>query len=687
MEDVRLVVEGGPDAGRILAVLPGRRVIGRSPTADVTIADPALELHHVVLDGGDGEGGPYRLVQLTGRVLARVDGVPVDPSGTPVPDGATIVVGATRLRLRLPSVPPECFERPSVCAGEAPPQTLGARWTRWSRRPPTASDTDGDRVARAAWLATARAAVPDVAAVLAGLAADPASAWSRRIDGGAMFHAHIGVGAVAWSDRPSADGLGREVGGVEHIDVVDDAPVVADLGPRAVLQLVGPGAAGVARALVVQLAVAIPADHVRLRGVGPWADVLAPFPHADTAEPVADAAHIVLVADAPGLAARTLSAERDRFGVPTDAALVLVDEAGHDAAWRWPGSRLVIGARGAGRWWPAVTTVAATSVHVAGVAQTTAEHAAVALVGRLRPRPPAASPAALAEAVGAAGLDDAVGLAGAWRRAAGRPAAWLGRTADGPVFVDFAAGPVVIVGDEPTNVQAAVETMVLALAAHHPPDVLELVLGDDLGAGHVPHATGRLAPARLFHELARPRPRSERTAVVAIVAPPGAPPMDDAAPGPPTGTDAVALVVGVTPDHPWAPALLGDPTATLVAVGLRDAATARRLVGDTRATRLAPGQVVVRSPGAEPRLLAQPSLAAADRARLAATIRHAATLRPTPGVRSCTPCPDADSPWEPPSSVRSCGPTPAPMSWPGSSPCSARPPSGVVSSSCSPNWR
>ncbi|MET0145242.1 MAG: FtsK/SpoIIIE domain-containing protein, partial [Ilumatobacteraceae bacterium] len=93
---VSIVCEAGPGAGVVVHLPPGRHVVGRAPSAAVVIADGALEPHHglVVVD----PEGSVTFVQLTGRVAPRIAGDPVvTPAG--VPDGAVLVIGASRLRI------------------------------------------------------------------------------------------------------------------------------------------------------------------------------------------------------------------------------------------------------------------------------------------------------------------------------------------------------------------------------------------------------------------------------------------------------------------------------------------------------------------------------------------------------------------------------------------------------------
>ena len=98
---VVVTVDAGPSSGRVVPLGAGRHVIGRSAAAAVSLADPALEPHHGLLDVASD--GSVRFLQLTGRVAACIDGepvgAPVGEAGTPVGDGQLVAVGTSRLRL------------------------------------------------------------------------------------------------------------------------------------------------------------------------------------------------------------------------------------------------------------------------------------------------------------------------------------------------------------------------------------------------------------------------------------------------------------------------------------------------------------------------------------------------------------------------------------------------------------
>lgn len=103
-----LAVTHGPDAGRTLALDPGRYTIGRSPEADLCLADPQLSrVHAEVLVGPDGislrdHGSTNGTLVLDQRSGTSVTG---SVSGLLVP-GAAVRLGDTQLRLRPTRSPP-----------------------------------------------------------------------------------------------------------------------------------------------------------------------------------------------------------------------------------------------------------------------------------------------------------------------------------------------------------------------------------------------------------------------------------------------------------------------------------------------------------------------------------------------------------------------------------------------------
>ncbi len=87
---------GGPGCRAWRALTAGRHLVGRSPSCDLVIEDPTVELHHGILDT---TGAAITFTQLTGRVPARLDGelCAVDQSIEP---GRSLHLGASRIVFR-----------------------------------------------------------------------------------------------------------------------------------------------------------------------------------------------------------------------------------------------------------------------------------------------------------------------------------------------------------------------------------------------------------------------------------------------------------------------------------------------------------------------------------------------------------------------------------------------------------
>ncbi|QGN56758.1 FtsK/SpoIIIE domain-containing protein [Nostocoides sp. HKS02] len=100
---VVLAVTHGPDAGRTIDVVPGRVTLGRSPDADVTIADPLLSRIHLELRA-DETGVHVRDLGSTNGT--RLDGAPIDRVDTALSPGALLRLGDTALVLRTATALP-----------------------------------------------------------------------------------------------------------------------------------------------------------------------------------------------------------------------------------------------------------------------------------------------------------------------------------------------------------------------------------------------------------------------------------------------------------------------------------------------------------------------------------------------------------------------------------------------------
>lgn len=104
---VEYAVVAGPACTRWQPLTPGRHWVGRAASASVSIADPALELHHGTLDVS--EHGEVTFTQLAGRVPARVGGRPLAAASTQLTPGALLALGRSQLALRVArGAPPAC---------------------------------------------------------------------------------------------------------------------------------------------------------------------------------------------------------------------------------------------------------------------------------------------------------------------------------------------------------------------------------------------------------------------------------------------------------------------------------------------------------------------------------------------------------------------------------------------------
>ena len=627
----RVVCEVGPDCGVSAPLSGGPVVVGRSPSADLTVHDPTIELHHLVVEPlADGR---IRVTQISGRTITRIGGQPLTSGTTVIPTGTVIDVGASRLRVGTSAVvASDTASANTPIAATAPPG--GPRLARRRRRTPAVGASFDDIDPLTGELEPPfdpASAVPNVAELLASRAA----VVQRAEDDGTMFRVHLGV----------IDDGGDHSRGVE-----------TDLEPGAIVQLLGPGASGVARSVVVQLAAQVPADRLKLVVVGatgwlPDGVQLAHLGPADAAE------HVVVIAADTSLATLESTALRARLGVGSAAAIVLLDDRVVAPNLAVPGGRLRLGALGRGRWSPGPDVMRAKPIHAAGVEPATV----VRFASGFGSPPPsgggsvgdAYSPAVERVAVGNA--ISTIDVVGTWR-ASTRPALWLGRDGPGHRWVQLTAGAIAVIGDDESTRRAALATYAAALVLEHDPARLDVVLGTGLATPGSVHGTSSpLRPGRLVHELARPRPRSDRSDVLVVDADAAHDAGDEFGPGPlELLADAcrsdVHAVLGLRLDHPWCGSLMAEPSTTVVVTGVASIAAARSLIGDSRASRLAPGQVLVRTSGeVSPRLLRVPLLGPDAMRRIEGVVTHAAALVGA-AVRSCGPCPDDDSWWAPPSS-------------------------------------
>ena len=92
--DLTVAVGVGPACARPIILGPGRHTVGRAASATIHVDDPAVELHHGVLDVA--EDGSVAFTQLTGSFPATLDGVPCR-TAHPIALDRSLAVGTSRL--------------------------------------------------------------------------------------------------------------------------------------------------------------------------------------------------------------------------------------------------------------------------------------------------------------------------------------------------------------------------------------------------------------------------------------------------------------------------------------------------------------------------------------------------------------------------------------------------------------
>ncbi|HEY3534958.1 MAG TPA: FtsK/SpoIIIE domain-containing protein [Pedococcus sp.] len=107
---VSLVVSHGPDAGHRVGLLAGRRTVGRSGEADLSLDDPSLSRLHAALDTGPDGTLVVDLGSTNGTVVGS-EGVGRSP--VTLAAGTQVAVGDSRLELRITgAVPAASTPRP-----------------------------------------------------------------------------------------------------------------------------------------------------------------------------------------------------------------------------------------------------------------------------------------------------------------------------------------------------------------------------------------------------------------------------------------------------------------------------------------------------------------------------------------------------------------------------------------------
>jgi S-DNA-T family DNA segregation ATPase FtsK/SpoIIIE len=352
--------------------------------------------------------------------------------------------------------------------------------------------------------------------------------WQRRPDHADAFEVALGEGDVPWA--PSRlDDSGHSAGAhatdalaPDRDQVLRHVPVTVSLAAGARVLVAGPGAAAVARALVVQLAtqtgpadwrLVVAGDPMRWR----WAVTL---PHARAAagafvvdeagllELAAtpsdhEPAHTVLVVDgSAALGVRTSPVRRCLAAREPWAVLVLDDDP---AAAPPPGcTAMVVTTADGGARLVVDPSAPPVELRVAGASERSAAAAARHLAtwtdpeaaGAVLSLPATVAWSALLAEAGVA-VADAASIAAHWATAAG-PRTVLGRAGDGVVDVDLVRdGPhALLAGTTGAGKSELLRALVLGLAVACPPDRLHMVLVDFKGGAafdvlvDLPHVAG-----------------------------------------------------------------------------------------------------------------------------------------------------------------------------------------------------
>jgi S-DNA-T family DNA segregation ATPase FtsK/SpoIIIE len=180
--DVAIVV--GPSCERWITLPAGRHCVGRATTAAVRIDDPAVELHHGILDVADD--GTATFTQLTGAFPATIAGTPCRPAQ---PVDGVISIGNSRLVIGRDAVP-------AVVAAGSLARTDRDPWRRVVRRGPARPDVAAALSLEIPEPAASHRAPPLTTLVGAGVAALGAGVLAAVL-GQLLFAVFAAVGALA----------------------------------------------------------------------------------------------------------------------------------------------------------------------------------------------------------------------------------------------------------------------------------------------------------------------------------------------------------------------------------------------------------------------------------------------------------------------------------------------------------
>ncbi|RKN07922.1 FHA domain-containing protein [Streptomyces radicis] len=308
-----VLVVAGPDAGGVHLLRGGEARVGRSAEADVPLDDPDVSRTHCAIAlHPDGSVTVTDLGSTNGTLL---DGAPVRHGPVPVRSGALLRIGESVLRVvARRAAPPPVPPRPPA---QVPAQRGGGRrgLAEWARErlggaAPEAAEpvrpAPGGAVRRGE---AAEARWPDLAAVLLMALDRGPRLWERGAAHPDAFTVRLGAAQQAPDVLP---------------------PVTVSLTDAGSLGLVGPRErlAGVARAVVAQLAASHPPGALELVALAPGrADAwswLGWLPHVRPER--GQDCSLLLGFDARQVAARLRELTR-RLGVPGDGrrTVVLVD--------------------------------------------------------------------------------------------------------------------------------------------------------------------------------------------------------------------------------------------------------------------------------------------------------------------------------------------------------------------------
>ncbi len=185
-----VAVASGPACVPWRRLVAGRYTVGRAASADLRIEDPAVELHHGVLEVDDEAG--VRFTQLTGRVPATIGGVPCSEAHRVGPD-CSIRLGASEVIIRTRS-DADLDGRPavvgSVVRSEMDP------WRRVVRRAPTVVTPEPVESIEVPGPAVDHRA-PSLTSLVGAAVAVAGAGLLAAVLGQAMFAMFAAIGAIA----------------------------------------------------------------------------------------------------------------------------------------------------------------------------------------------------------------------------------------------------------------------------------------------------------------------------------------------------------------------------------------------------------------------------------------------------------------------------------------------------------